>query len=674
MASAGSSSVGDSVAGVATMDVYYRDLVEDELLTIGLVTEAQAAPEARVVAWSEMKDWQVTVSSMNALGLDAAGTDSFACIGLSTDMHHLSADVLERRRRLLDIVRGAMSTHGWSEADRLAGHNFVVAIDKAVDSCHAQLPELIKRNVRKKKSSGQSSGIAAWQEPSCLIFEYALQQHGNTTCALHLSNLQRFPLTSLCDKLNPGNGMPKVLKINSCRELYTKLSQAQVKIEEALSPFRDGKVILWAPENHEQLPRIIGGLNKLYTEKGCKVEVMFLVPFVPLPGCDTAERILDLWSHPLLQHKYTNVVKEVCFIREPSRCVFTRDNNPVHTTKSLVAITVAANTGGVQPYTFSMRSMLLAEPAGGDMILVDVQTKHATAALAELTKASLTIPGAPVQWSLQGRSRGHSAAQPRSTFSGLIDRASVLEIRAVISGIKSFFGDQDMIIGRSSMFVDRNTIIAEGNLEQITALGPVISECVLISPHKALVTPSASADEFSRILTQDGKMRSMSVRYRKSSVLQGGFYARPKDLPSILLAERHNAYAARQGGVTASLLALQVHIEVLGLDAGTYEDIAGKVMDKIGAETGTSLQESQDPEDALQAGQWRKVAREGSWTGRILLQCADQDDMSSLFRIAHGRGVCVGGLLHSINISSLSNAFLAATALEQQLASSATSS
>ena len=132
------------------------------------------------------------------------------------------------------------------------------------------------------------------------------------------------------------------------------MSQAQVKIEEALSPYKDGRLMLWAPEGHEQLPHIIGALNKLYTEKGCSVEVMFLVPFVPLPGCDSAERILDLWSHPLLQHKYASVVKEVCFIREPSRCVFTRDNNPLHTTKCLVAITVAANTGECQPCTSNM--------------------------------------------------------------------------------------------------------------------------------------------------------------------------------------------------------------------------------------------------------------------------------------------------------------------------------
>ena len=219
MALAGSSSVGDSVAGVATMDVFYRDLVEDELLSVGLITEAQAAPEARVVAWSEMKDWQVTVNSMQALGLDAAGVDSFACIGLSTDMQHLSADIFERRRRLLEIVRGAMSTHGWSEAGRITGHNFVAAIDKAVDSCHAQLPELIKKHVKRKKASGQSSGIASWQEPSSLVFEYALQQHGNTTCALHLSNLQRFPLTSLYNQVKPVNNMPKFLKIGNCREL-----------------------------------------------------------------------------------------------------------------------------------------------------------------------------------------------------------------------------------------------------------------------------------------------------------------------------------------------------------------------------------------------------------------------------------------------------------------------
>ena len=655
-------------ASVAITNLFFSELVEEELLTFGFNAPENSAPKAKVARWSELVDWQTAKTSMQALGLEMEAEDPFTRIGLSPAFQNLSPDMLERRRRLLEIVDGAMKAHKWNEEDCRSACTFMKTIDQAVDSCHTLLPELIKKSTKKKKASGQSSGIAVWQEPSSLVFEFALKRQGNATCALHLSNLQRFPLTSLCNTLNPGTGMPKVLPIDGARELYTKLSQAQVRVEEALGQYKDGHLTIWAPDNHDQIPRIIGGVNKLYTERGYQIQLTMLVPFVPLPGCHSAEHILDVWSHPLLHHKYSSVVKEVCFIREPSRCVFTRDNNPYHAVKNLVAITVAANPSNTQLGTLSMRSMLLDVPGGGDEILVDVQTKYAAEVLLSLNRAGAVVPGAPTHWRMQERSRGNTRTQPRTSIVGEIVRVTTLEAKAIINSIKAYFGDQRIIIGRSSMFADRSTIVAEGSIEQFTSLGPVISECVIVSPHKALMTPSASADVCSRWLTDDDMMRSLCLRYRKSSPLKGGFFARPKDLACHLHAERHNAYAARQGGELAALLALQVHIEVLGLDAGLYEDVAARVITKIAEETSTVLQESHDQDEPLKGGEWRKVLRNGGWTGKIILQCKCVDDMTSLYGIAHGRGVCVGGMQHAIHITSLSNAFLGSQALERQLA------
>ena len=34
-----------------------------------------------------------------------------------------------------------------------------------------------------------------------------------------------------------------------------------------------------------------------------------MVAFDPIPGCDSVERLRDLWSHPLMQDKWAAVVK-----------------------------------------------------------------------------------------------------------------------------------------------------------------------------------------------------------------------------------------------------------------------------------------------------------------------------------------------------------------------------
>jgi len=662
------------MAVVANINSYFSELVEDELLSSGFVAPTAAAPLAKVALWSELTNWAITKQSMLALGLDAeaAGGEPFGMIGLATELCNLAPDILERRRRLLEIIRSAMKAHCWNDVDQQAGHKFMHAINKAVDDCHTMIPELLKKCNKKKKAAGQSSGIAVWQEPSSLVFEFALQQP-NSTCALHLSNLQRFPLTALSRDINTSTNMPRALTVDTTRELYIKLSQAQVKVEEALSKFANGHLIIWAPENKDQIPRLLGGVNKLYTEKGMQIQLTILVPFQPLPECDSAESILDLWTHPLLQPKYSNMVKEVCFVREPSRCVFTRQDNPYHTNKSLVAITVVHNSTNFLARTLSMRSMLLDDPVEGDEVLVDVPAKNADEVLRQLNRAGTVTPGAPTHWILQGRSRGGSGVDQRSIIAGKLFNATVLEAKAAIAGIRSCFSGQEMIIGRRSMFVDSNTIVVEGSVIQLLKLSPVVSECVMISPFKALVTPGVSAAVISHTLTDDEALRSVSFRYRKSCPLKGGLFARPKDLASHLQAERHSAFASRLGGTAAVLLNLQMHIEVLGFEASMDESLGGRIMNKIGEETNTTLTESQEVDEPLVVGEWRKVHRDGSWTGKIVVQCACDSDVTSLFSIAHGRVLCVGGVKYALHITSLSNAFLPAQLLEQRLSQSSTS-
>jgi len=648
---------------------FYRELVEDEILALNRPPQLPDAM-TRVPQWHELTTWPTTQLAMGALGFRADVEDDFAKIGLDSDLGTIDPDTLERRRRILFIVKSASEAHSWCREDGVRGQAFVDMIGKVIDRCQARLPEVNRKNGRKKKGGIGGGNIPTWLEPGALAFEFAMTLPDKSTIALHLSNLQRFPLEALCSQGGPGSSKPKVLCTREARDIYTRLNQAQPKIEEILSRFSGGRLVVWAPDNSDQIPRIVAALQRIYTDNNISTQIQLLIPYNPLPGCHTPDSILDLWSHPLMQSRYNGVVREVCFLREASRCVFTASGNPVHHIKNLVAVVLQASSQARDINILSIRSDIIQDTSTGDAILIDVPAANATAIWNQLNCAAPGLFGLAITWKLQLRGRGHTGGEPRSTFIGNVATTSVILVRAAIHKVRTYCGGVNMIIGRRSMFADMDTIIADGSIAQFVMLCPAVYECVLVSPHRAIFTPRATADEFCRMLTEVDDLRSLALRYRCSSALHNAPFAKPRDLPKHLAAERHNAFADRQGGSRGSLLRLQVALEILGLDSRNHEDLAHKLLDNVSNETNTTLKENLEPESYLKPGEWRKTLREGIWTGRILLQCACAQDVQNIYGLINGRTICRDGLVHTIEVSSLSDAFLAGGAIRATLAAS----
>ena len=655
---------------MGAFDVYFADLIESDILTSFRCPTFSGGSVPHVFKWSEILGWSQARETMAVLGFQEDGQTDFEKIGLSSDHNVITVDLLEHRRRLLNVVTSAMEAHSWGEIDKEQGRKWVNTFCKIIDNCHKLLPAISKKTHKKKKNNnagGPETDVMLWCEPSPLVYEFCLKAHSATTIALFLSNLQRIPIDTLCTTLCDITGRPRVLSCKDTRDLCTRLSQTSAKIEEALRLFNGGRLILWAPDRHDQIPRILQSLKKLYTEEGVAAQLQFLVPYTPFPGCHTAASIMDIWSHQLLHPRFADMVSEICFIREPSRCVFTRNSNPIHMVKNLMAVTVQASISITSTITHSMREELLSREHEGDCIVVDVPAQAAMEYLKALRELGSRVTCVPSSWHLQARSKGHSDTHKRSLLLGYSDTKSLIEVQAIIAIVRKSISSRHVIVGRASMFADANTIVAEGNIEQIVSLYPMLLECVFISPYKALVTPSSSAEQMSKHLTEEEGMRTVSLRYRRSSALQGEVFARPRDLASHLRAERHAAYASRQCQEEKALLLSQVQIEVLGLrDCSSFPNLAGNVMQAIGVHTGIfSFSESPDPNEPLKVGEWRAIARDGGWSGRVIVQCANIQDMRTFYTTTHGMRACINGMHCSIDISSLANPFLAAEALAQ---------
>ena len=469
------STTGSATAGVGGAEVakkfydeVFQDVVEEEI-AISLGQGGVAG--SRVLPWSSLTSFDAAYQTALGLGYGSGNTAWEQC-GINVDGEVPTAADVERRRDVLRSVFSAGQAHGWPEGELARGRTFLNDIEKALDRCHAELPDLA-RKLRKKKAG--KSLVPTWQEPSALIFEFGLGLRSNSVIALHLSNLQNQPIGQLCVASAIDVGPPQVLAIPAARELYTRLSQAQAKIEEALIAFKDNCILMWAPDNRDQIPRILSALQKLYTDKGAFIQIQFLVPFAPLPGCHSPELILDLWSHPLLQPKYSNHVSEICFIREASRCVFTRGNTPIHTIKNIVAVTVQASTTATVSRELAMRSLLLGEASKGEDILIDVPAKNAYEIWHQLNARPLSAEtDLRIERKLHKRSRANTATDPRSTLVGHTSKAALVEVRGLIRQIRKDFGQEGIIIGHASMFGDNTTVIVEGTLPQISAMTPMM--------------------------------------------------------------------------------------------------------------------------------------------------------------------------------------------------------
>ena len=329
--------VAPSLAVASRFDTFFTEVIEAEVChadcTYGLTAGGTAAVKA--YSWSELTDWSRARECLLALGFSDVAESPWDKVGLKVDVIAPGDDALDRRARVLGMILSAKSAHPWGEVDSAnASHSWTV-IDDAFTVCRSELPEVTKALLKRFHKHWDS--IPSWLEISPLPMKYALDttDPNTTTIVLHLSNLQQMRLESSPYTGNLKAPHPRIAQTEFTRDLMRKLNLGEECIRDALRHFHRRSIFMWAPENTEQIPRILKSFEKLYTGDGVEVRPYFVVPFSPLPGCNSADSISDLWTHGCLHSNHVNVLKDTTFIVQASRCVHTRDVSPAHTIKNL---------------------------------------------------------------------------------------------------------------------------------------------------------------------------------------------------------------------------------------------------------------------------------------------------------------------------------------------------
>ena len=244
---------------------------------------------------------------------------------------------------------------------------------------------------------------------------------------------------------------------------------------------------MWAPTEDGPMREFMAAFSQVNIQVPFNVKVTLVIPHEPFPGCTSVESILDLWSHPIFQPKWKNMVTGTEFLRQPTRCVSSGAIGPLHHLKSLVLVTLSTDGATVPAQIRDWRSSLF-EQETGPAILIDCKEEEEL--VTHRTLAGLHLMGL-IFWEGPRRSRGATREQGRVVFTGHFDRCktSELEIRLHIRYMKQQGGLQGGLIGSRSLFNNRNAMIIEMGqpsaieeafqiMEEVVSIGKKLPSCL----------------------------------------------------------------------------------------------------------------------------------------------------------------------------------------------------
>ena len=159
--------------------------------------------------------------------------------------------------------------------------------------CVGELKEVIKTRKQMKIAKDR---LPRWAEAEPMVVEHIMREvAAPSICALNLSNV----LKSGTMRAEGHTFAPPLV----ARELANGLAKGGQDTVDALLELGGQGVVMWCPDNREDLGRIYAGLAKAAGQK-VRAQVTLVIPMDPRPGCHNAGQFMDTWSHELLQDKW----------------------------------------------------------------------------------------------------------------------------------------------------------------------------------------------------------------------------------------------------------------------------------------------------------------------------------------------------------------------------------
>jgi len=600
-------------------------------------------PKCQTVEWEQVK------AQLAKLGFNPDSKDPWSTIGISRleGVTPTPAEINNRLRYGRQIAN--MNTlEGCTPSGEIMC--FLKQLHEASQSCILALPDV----VRERKKLGKSVFTWRWMEANVDFVAYLCAMFGGDGWkpGLFLSNVHGIDITQFGSS---------IISIELAAQVHRKLQGPGPVIAQALKDMahENQKLILWAPSETPKILALMAEVLKLVQAGTHRVDMKLVVPYNPLPTCDTPDLIQELWTCPLLQRKYMPLMKNITFYAQPLKCVFTGAVGPLHHMKSLAVFHVSNSNmlpGQIaDPKVVSWKSNLL-DADLGTMIFVDVpmmQVYDINMILHDLKLKGLT------GWEYARRSNAHTSTLPRQVICGYFDRrlVSEMDITLTVRLLQDKLKGDNIFIGSSLAFRDETAFMVEfGDVCILDEYQDLCQEILIVSGRKALVTTLHPREAWEPRITKsmlDSPLSAISsIRFRTALGMKNNTWLKPALTNTQLEAGKQRALLCKKTLDEQSRQARQVQLKVEGLPQVHHERVCMELMSKVCEVAKIPLVKSGLP--IPRPHEWAPCYRsDGSFAQQLTLHLQSDDEISALIRSVHGSGVRVGGVNMSVEVRTL---------------------
>ncbi|CAK0822989.1 unnamed protein product [Prorocentrum cordatum] len=471
-------------------------------------------------------------------------------------------------------------------------------------ACETCLLELKDVQRKRKLIKVLAKKTDHWRElsPAGLACIMGFRPHGaetSPTVAAQLSNIFKQDFSTHAN----------LASIGDSRALYSQLNSDVGTITHALSQLIRS-LITWAPEPPSQAIKVAGAFRELHAVGKGPPTLTLMLSIDAYPGCSTAQHITDLWQHPLLGPRWTELVTETVFLTPPMLMIVAGRNTPLHVRKGLAMITLGHATVHPSPRLWVWSDAIF-QHRTHQCIWIDVPHEYRWQVYGHIE--NLRLPG----W--------HATDRPRPSLGSRADEPW--------ANLKLHFDER---IG-----------------------GALMQEVVVSWLTKALKgyrATSRSHADWSEQMTQlwhsDPTRAALTLQLRDSDP------ARSKKIAEVQATkEQLSASRARKGHRevevdTSRPETLRVTLDLPVPVEAQLDMWLADFMRHVCTRSHVNLAR-QTTQDGMELGTWQVINNfEGGWTGKVLIQCTSKEELYRVHHAVHNRGINIQGHATSVNVHS----------------------
>ena len=384
--------------------------------------------------------------------------------------------------------------------------------------------------------------------------------------------------------------------------------------------------------------------------------MQLVLPIMIPPGCREAQHITDLWRHPLLKPDWQDIVSDIRLYTPQVQTITTGPHGPIHSLKNLVLITLSNASSLINPpRIINWRPTFLEVGLEGHTLALDTPPAHRWKVhrlLGALRLPQILAIDPPKPSVGSGKSDNWCTIYLH--FAAALSCA--LEREMILRFVKEQLREFTPLLGWLALIRDADALLLETTSTAASqALADLCTAQIPISPSLTLISTNAGPEIWTARLTQSWTEQPLhtgeKVRYRPSLGIEGTF-ATISALPSQIAGAKARKGHALVPISTNDPLSLQATLNIPLGATHNLNNWTASFFEKLAVDSSITLTRAVD-DKALGIREWRPLLDyEGKWSGRLIVQCADECELRLLHDGLHGKQVSIGEHSTAIGVHS----------------------